>query len=144
MTKRLQVYEGDGLLVTFDPNVCIHSAVCLRSLPGVFDVSRRKWIELEAASADEIVAAVAKCPSGALKAIRAGVAEQAGAAPVVPQVEVGVRPNGPILVRGAVRVTRENGEVVLRESCSLCRCGATGTAPFCDGSHNRINFKSPS
>lgn len=60
--KRLQVYEGDGVLVSFDPNVCIHSAICLRALPAVFDVSEKRWIRPEAASADEVTAVVAKCP----------------------------------------------------------------------------------
>jgi len=40
--KRLQTNPAPGITVTFDPNVCIHSAVCLNSLPAVFDVSRRK------------------------------------------------------------------------------------------------------
>lgn len=60
------------------------------------------------------------------------------------RVEVTVRPNGPLLVRGPVRVIKESGEVVDKESCALCRCGATANAPFCDGSHNRIGFRSPS
>lgn len=143
MTKRLQVYEGDGLIVTFDPNVCIHSAVCLRTLPAVFDVSEKRWIRPEAASTDDVVAAVAKCPSGALQAVRAGLG-RAGSGAGVAAVEVTVRPNGPLLVRGPVRVVKEDGTVVDKESCSFCRCGATRTAPFCDGSHNRIGFRSPS
>ncbi len=144
MSKRLQVYEGDGIVVTFDPNVCIHSGVCIRTLPAVFDVREKRWIRVENAAADEIVAAVAACPSGALQSVRAGNAVPRGA-PVAPaQVSVAPRPNGPLLVRGPIRVTRENGEIVDKESCALCRCGATGTAPFCDGSHNRIGFKSPS
>ncbi len=144
MTKRLQVYEGDGIVVTFDPNVCIHSAVCLRALPAVFDVAQKRWIQVEGAEPDAIVAAVAKCPSGALQTVRLGQAVPRGAPPTAAPVEVTPRPNGPLLIRGPIRVTKENGEVVDRASCSLCRCGATGTAPFCDGSHNRIGFKSPS
>lgn len=68
MTKRLQTYEGNGVEVTFDPNVCIHSGICVRGLPGVFDVKRKKWVDVTAADADAIVAQVAKCPSGALQA----------------------------------------------------------------------------
>ena len=141
--KRLQVYEAEGLIVSFDPAICIHSAVCLTSLPAVFDIAERRWIRPEAASADEVEAAVAKCPSGALQTIRAGRGRSSGA--VVPAgVDVTARPNGPLVVRGPIRVTKEGGEVVSKESCALCRCGATGTAPFCDGSHNRIGFRSPS
>jgi uncharacterized Fe-S cluster protein YjdI len=65
---RLQVYENGDVRVTFDPRVCQHSGVCLRTLPAVFDVKRKRWIDVDAAGAAEIFAAVAKCPSGALRA----------------------------------------------------------------------------
>lgn len=142
MPKRLQVYEAEGLLVTFDPNVCIHSETCLNTLPAVFDVSRARWIAPEAAPADAVAAAVAKCPSGALQAVRAGQApapRQSGSA-----VEIVVNPNGSLRVTGPIRVVKESGEVVEKEKCSLCRCGHTGNAPFCDGSHRRVGFTSPS
>lgn len=144
MSKRLQVYEGDQIVVTFDPNVCIHSAVCIRSLPSVFDIAEKRWIKVEGASADEIVAQVAKCPSGALQTVRAGAAARVAPPPPASVPEVTVKPNGPLLVRGGIRVTKENGEVVDKETCALCRCGGTQNAPFCDGTHNRIGFKSPS
>jgi len=67
MTKRLQIYETPEITVTFDPDVCQHSAVCLRGLPKVFDVSRRRWIAPEAAAAADVAAQVARCPSGALQ-----------------------------------------------------------------------------
>ena len=64
--RRLQVYQTDQLRVTFDPDVCIHSGVCLRTLPAVFDVQRTRWIQPDQSSADIVMATVAKCPSGAL------------------------------------------------------------------------------
>ncbi|MBX3175372.1 MAG: NAD(+)--rifampin ADP-ribosyltransferase [Gemmatimonadaceae bacterium] len=73
MSKRLQTYETPEITVTFDPEVCIHSGKCVRGLPGVFDVKRKRWIALEAASPDEIAAQVARCPSGALQATRHAV-----------------------------------------------------------------------
>ena len=30
MSKRLQTYETEGITVTFDPDICIHSGVCVR------------------------------------------------------------------------------------------------------------------
>jgi uncharacterized Fe-S cluster protein YjdI len=70
MTKRLQVYETDQITVTFDPNICRHTGVCLRTLPAVFDVRRQRWVRPELASADEVEAAVRRCPSGALQFTR--------------------------------------------------------------------------
>lgn len=72
MSKRLQTYEVPGITVTFDPNVCIHSAVCVRGLPKVFDVRRKKWIEADAATPDEVAAQIDRCPSGALQYKRTG------------------------------------------------------------------------
>jgi uncharacterized Fe-S cluster protein YjdI len=72
MSRALQVYETPEITVTFEPAVCIHSAICVRGLPGVFDVRRRRWVALEAATAEEIHAQVARCPSGALKSYRPG------------------------------------------------------------------------
>ncbi|HET6463262.1 MAG TPA: (4Fe-4S)-binding protein, partial [Candidatus Krumholzibacteria bacterium] len=40
MVKKLQVYETPSVTVSFDPNVCRHSGVCLRTLPPVFDNRR--------------------------------------------------------------------------------------------------------
>ena len=65
--RRLQVYETDLVRVTFDPNVCRHSGVCLRALPAVFDVQRKRWIQPEAAEPAAVMAAAARCPSGALQ-----------------------------------------------------------------------------
>ena len=65
--RRLQVYQTDQVRVTFDPGVCVHSGVCLRTLPAVFDLRVKRWIQPDKASADAVMAAVARCPSGALR-----------------------------------------------------------------------------
>jgi len=67
MAKRLQLYETGEIAVSFDPNVCIHSAVCIRGLPLVFDVKRKRWIRPELATAEQVAAQIRMCPSGALK-----------------------------------------------------------------------------
>ena len=72
MPRALQVYETPEITVTFEPVLCTHSARCVRGLPVVFDVRRRRWIALEGATAEEIHAQVAKCPSGALKSYKGG------------------------------------------------------------------------
>lgn len=72
MGQRLQVYETDGITVTFDPTRCTHSGRCIRGLPAVFDIRRRRWVSPEAAPVDEVAAQVARCPSGALQSYRPG------------------------------------------------------------------------
>ena len=72
MTIRLQVYETPEITVTFDPALCIHSGNCVRGLPAVFDVGRRRWVRPEAATADQVAAQITRCPSGALKFYRPG------------------------------------------------------------------------
>jgi len=67
MTKRLQSWEGDDIVVTFDPNECIHSGECIRGLPQVFDVRLKRWIRPENAPAGQVADQVRRCPSGALQ-----------------------------------------------------------------------------
>ncbi|NYE47292.1 CDGSH-type Zn-finger protein [Spinactinospora alkalitolerans] len=54
--------------------------------------------------------------------------------------------NGPLLVRGAFRLTTQGGEEIEpgRRTVALCRCGASAVKPFCDGSHKAIGFTAPS
>ncbi len=67
MGERLQTYEAPGIVVTFDPTACIHSGECLRGLPAVFDVRRKRWIRPESAPAEQVADQVRRCPSGALQ-----------------------------------------------------------------------------
>ena len=77
MSDRLQTYSSESITVTFDPTRCTHSARCLRGLPQVFDVKRKRWIDPDAAAADVIAAQVARCPSGALQSVRHDLPEAA-------------------------------------------------------------------
>jgi uncharacterized Fe-S cluster protein YjdI len=65
--KRIQVYETPDVTVTFDPNICQHTGVCLRGLPDVFDIREKRWVRPEMAPAQDVIAQVARCPSGALQ-----------------------------------------------------------------------------
>jgi putative methionine-R-sulfoxide reductase with GAF domain/uncharacterized Fe-S cluster protein YjdI len=70
MTKRLHVYDSPDITVSFDPNLCKHTGVCLRTLPAVFDVRRARWVQPGAADPAAVASAVQKCPSGALQFYR--------------------------------------------------------------------------
>jgi len=75
MTKRRQTYEAPGITVTFDPDVCIHSGVCVRGLPDVFDIKRKRWIRPELQDADVVAQQIDRCPSGALQSVRRSKAD---------------------------------------------------------------------
>jgi uncharacterized Fe-S cluster protein YjdI len=59
-------YATEEIVVEWRPDLCIHSGNCVRGLPAVFDSKRRPWVNVHGASANEIEAQVARCPSGAL------------------------------------------------------------------------------
>ena len=59
-------------------------------------------------------------------------------------VKISIRPNGPYLVEGDVEVLDPAGNKVDttgRAKIALCRCGASVTKPFCDGTHSKIGFQ---
>jgi uncharacterized Fe-S cluster protein YjdI len=60
-------YVGSNLTVSFDPAVCQHSGKCVQGLPAVFEAGRSPWILPDEATADEVIAQVGRCPSGALR-----------------------------------------------------------------------------
>ena len=54
--------------------------------------------------------------------------------------------DGPYLVRGEFEFVDQDGNVIetRRGTIALCRCGASRTKPFCDGTLKAIGFKAPS
>ena len=60
-------FVGAGVTVSFDADVCEHSGNCVKGLAAVFDTSKKPWINPDGASAEDVVAQVARCPSGALR-----------------------------------------------------------------------------
>jgi uncharacterized Fe-S cluster protein YjdI len=59
-------YPNGEVTVLWKPKLCTHSAVCVRTLPGVYDPKARPWIRPEHATGEQLIAQVAQCPSGAL------------------------------------------------------------------------------
>ena len=55
---------------------------------------------------------------------------------------VRVTPDGPLLVRGRLRLIDEEGREVYtrRRINALCRCGRSAVQPFCDGTHKIVPF----
>lgn len=59
-------YSNNEITVLWQSALCAHSANCVKNLSAVFQPKTQPWIKMENATTDEIIAAVAKCPSGAL------------------------------------------------------------------------------
>lgn len=59
-------YTNGEVTVVWKQELCIHSGICARGLPGVFKPKEKPWIHPEGATSEEIVNQVKKCPSGAL------------------------------------------------------------------------------
>ncbi|MGH9387422.1 MAG: (4Fe-4S)-binding protein [Vicinamibacterales bacterium] len=66
MKDIIKRYSNGEVTVIWQPSLCIHSGICFRGLPKVFDPRRRPWVILEGTSTEEIVKQVERCPSGAL------------------------------------------------------------------------------
>jgi uncharacterized Fe-S cluster protein YjdI len=133
-------YRDDRISVYWAPQLCIHTANCLNAQPEVFDAGRRPWIVLDAAGADAIADAVMRCPTGALSFKRHDGGEDE---PAADEVTVDPRQNGPLFLRGCVRLLdRETGTYREMTRIALCRCGGSSNKPHCDGTHRVNGFRS--
>lgn len=58
--------------------------------------------------------------------------------------QITVKDSGPFLVKGPITLMDAEGKEfsVEKETVALCRCGASTTQPFCNGTHRKIEFES--
>jgi CDGSH-type Zn-finger protein len=58
------------------------------------------------------------------------------------EVEITVKRNGPYVISGPVVLKDPDGNTYPAKSVvALCRCGASTTKPFCDGTHSKVGFQ---
>ena len=62
-------YTNGEITVLWQPEICIHSAICFKGLAEVFDPRRKPWIDMSQADTERIIAQVKNCPSGAISII---------------------------------------------------------------------------
>ena len=144
MRRKIHEYAGEEISIDYDAKRCIHAAECVHGLPAVFDPDRRPWVDPDGAGADSIADVVGRCPTGALRFERL----DGGPAEVPPSESVvAVAPDGPLYVRGDLRLgaalgeADEEGRVDYRTA--LCRCGESANKPFCDNAHQERGFEDP-
>jgi uncharacterized Fe-S cluster protein YjdI len=133
----IKKYRNNELTILWEPKKCIHSAICVKELPHVYDPKAKPWIKPENATIDQLKEQIDKCPSGALsyeKIISINQNENM-------KTEVELMKNGPLLVKGNIEIKSSDGSVVSKEKMTaFCRCGASQNKPYCDGNHKEIGF----
>lgn len=157
-----RTYQNKDIIIHWYPELCIHVRHCASILPEVFRPEERPWVNVDGASAREIILAIDRCPSGALRyslpegsevhPVAAdgpgrqrqdeapdpgGDTQCGGPGPVI----ITATANGPLLTEGPVRLVGPTGEVVAEAGrLTLCRCGLSANRPFCDGAHTRAGW----
>jgi len=133
----VRVYENADIRVFWDASRCVHTGICLRTLPSVFALDRRPWVDVDGSDPEQVAATVRACPTSALRYEGLTIPDEEPDEP--PTVDI--RPNGPLYVRGRLQLkssSRERGE---EYRVALCRCGASQNKPYCDNSHRLIGFR---
>lgn len=59
-------YSNGEITIKWQPKLCIHAAVCVNTLPKVYNPKLSPWISIENATTEELKNQINKCPSGAL------------------------------------------------------------------------------
>lgn len=132
--SKVNEFIGKQATIFFDASKCIHSRICVLTLPAVFRVNvEGPWIVPDNADAEDIAALAHNCPSGAITYKRhdKDKQEQPPAANLIKVLE-----NGPLAVIAELEI--DDSEPMIR--ASLCRCGASKNKPFCDSSHEQAGF----
>ena len=138
-------FPGKEITVHFNKLQCAAAGECAAGLPSVFHhggvvriATGQPWIQPDREDAEQIIDVIRRCPSGALRYTYKGETGPDSTEPT----GIRIRRDGPYEVEGEMplRTTFWN-EDATRQIYALCRCGASGNKPFCDGSHFRVKFK---
>ena len=134
-------YAKGELIIVWKPKKCIHSKVCVHTLPEVYKPTEKPWITPENATTSDLKSQINNCPTGALTYyIKNEMSEEKES------IETNVTPiivanNGPLKIKGNLEIQLASGEIVTKEGTTgFCRCGVSENKPFCDGSHRKIDF----
>ena len=132
----LDEHKGKNITILDNRGLCAHAGFCTSELPQVWN--EKTWSDADAATKEEIIATIEKCPSGALSyAIDGKVHSNYHG----DETQIQVSRNGPFLVRGDFALDAETLDGNSDDHYALCRCGQSKNKPFCDGSHWYAGFK---
>jgi CDGSH-type Zn-finger protein len=131
-------YTGKRITIHDNRGICAHAGFCTDRLKSVFRMRQEPWIDPDAASAEEIIETIDKCPSGALSyTIDSVEYRDHDREPMVT-----ITNDGPYAITGGIELIGVAfGDGASKEHYTLCRCGASKNKPFCDGSHWAVGFR---
>ncbi len=147
MSRETIKYTNNEVTVVWKPKTCIHSTICWKGLIEVFNPRERPWIKMDGATTQRIIEQVRQCPSGALSYfMNADEIKENEQDKVVAEAanitKVEVSHNGPYIIKNECLIVHSDGKEEIKSgTVALCRCGASGNKPYCDGSHKKVEFK---
>ena len=65
--SKIKEYSNGEVTIVWEAEKCIHSAICAKGLPQVFQPREKPWIKIDAAETEVLINQVKACPSGALR-----------------------------------------------------------------------------
>jgi CDGSH-type Zn-finger protein len=135
IADRRKVYVGEKVVLSDDRSLCEHAGFCADRFTNVWRMIKDTD---DPAVRERFTGMVRLCPSGALTTKADETADPDE--PALPTSVAAVQ-DGPLWVRGGVRITGADGkDYEVRNRVTLCRCGASTNKPFCDGTHQEIGF----
>lgn len=157
--NRNRAYTNGEITIYWQPMECVHATTCYHELREVFDPARRPWVNPLGASTSRILDIIERCPTRALtfkwndparnQSEKSHKLFDGETTTIFPDVNSAIgctityRANGPAIVSGEFSIRHMDDVQPIRtmQMVSLCRCGASGNMPFCDGTHFKIGFK---
>lgn len=142
--ENIKEYNNGEITIVWKHDLCIHAAVCVKTLPQVYNPKDRPWIKQENATTEQLVDQINKCPSGALSFYynKDKNDENPASEPSKAETSIEVTKNGPCIIKGNFEIKDSEGNILEPKNVvALCRCGASTNKPFCDGSHGKIGFE---
>lgn len=133
--------EGPAVELADNPRFCVHARFCMAK-GSVWELTE----ESEDPRAKEMaIREVFHCPSGRLKIMDKNKGEymEPALAPSLSLIEDPQKQcSGPLWVKGGIPMEDDSHKSYeTRNRVTLCRCGASGNKPFCDGTHMSVGFK---
>ena len=138
--EQAKVLDGPRFKLMDQEDLCALARFC--------DTHQTVWKEVDKTDDPEVAAIfldqIKDCVSGRLVAVDSATGE-----PVHPVREQRISTtqdpaeqcSGPLYIEGGIRVISADGkDYERRNRMALCRCGASGNKPFCDGTHVKIGF----